>query len=43
MERVHGYSELSPEVNAKGADRALPYGWPCQGVVKFENVSLKYR
>lgn len=43
VERVHGYSELAAEVNAKGADRVLPFGWPCQGVVKFDNVSLKYR
>lgn len=43
VERVHGYSILDPEVNAKGADRVMPYGWPCQGVIKFENVSLKYR
>lgn len=42
MERVHGYSRLNPEVNAEGS-RDPPFGWPFQGVVKFEDVSLKYR
>lgn len=43
VERVNGFSNLNPEVNAKGNDRAVPFGWPVHGVVKFENVSLKYR
>lgn len=43
MERVNGYSKLNPEVNADGARDGAPFGWPCQGVIKFENVTLKYR
>lgn len=43
VERVYAYSRLNTEVNADGSDRAIPFGWPCQGVVKYENVSLKYR
>lgn len=42
VERVNGYSRLRHEVNADGS-RDPPFGWPCHGVVKFENVSLKYR
>lgn len=42
VERVNGYSRLKTEINADGS-RDPPFGWPCQGVVKFENVSLKYR
>lgn len=42
VERVNSYSRLKPEVNADGS-RDPPFGWPCQGVIKFDNVSLKYR
>lgn len=42
MERVNKYSQIEPEVNANGSD-AAPFGWPCQGVVSFKNVYLKYR
>lgn len=42
VERVNGYSKLNAEINANGG-RDPPFGWPCQGVIKFENVSLKYR
>lgn len=42
VERVNGYSRLKSEVNADGS-RNPPFGWPSQGVIKFENVSLKYR
>ncbi|XP_031634883.1 multidrug resistance-associated protein 7 [Contarinia nasturtii] len=42
VERVNNYSKLRPEMNAEGS-RDAPFGWPCQGVVKFENVSFKYR
>lgn len=42
VERVNGYSKLKPEINAEGS-RDPPFGWPVQGVIKFQNVSLKYR
>lgn len=42
VERVHNYCKLKPEVNALGSQDP-PFGWPCQGVVKFDNVSMKYR
>lgn len=42
VERVNKYSQIEPEVNAAGSSKA-PFGWPCQGVVQFSNVYLKYR
>lgn len=42
VERVNGYCKLKPEVNALGSQDP-PFGWPCQGVVKFDDVSMKYR
>lgn len=42
MERVDKYLDLDPEVNAEGSIDP-PFGWPCQGVVSFKDVSLKYR
>lgn len=42
VERVNGYSRLNPEQNADGS-RNSQFGWPSQGVIKFDNVSLKYR
>lgn len=42
VERVTQYiDEIEPESTAFILDP--PYAWPCQGVVKFDNVSLKYR
>lgn len=42
VERVHNYCKLKPERNAKGSQDP-PFGWPFQGVVKFDHVTLKYR
>lgn len=42
VERVHQYCELEEEKNADGTMDA-PFGWPCQGVLSFDNVELKYR
>lgn len=42
VERVDKYSTLRPERNAEGSIDA-PFGWPCQGVIVFDNVSLRYR
>lgn len=42
VERVHSYCKLKPEVNALGSQDP-PFGWPCQGVVKFDDVTMKYR
>lgn len=42
VERVNAYCKLKPEKNANGSQEP-PFGWPCQGVVKFDDVTLKYR
>lgn len=42
VERVHGYCKLKPEVNAAGSQDAS-FGWPIQGVVRFESVTMRYR
>lgn len=42
VERINKYSQVEPEVNASGSTLA-PFGWPCQGVVSFNKVYLKYR
>lgn len=42
VERVNQYCELEEEVNAKGTTDP-PFGWPCQGIVTFNDVYLKYR
>lgn len=41
VERVNEYCNLEPEQNAEGAFDT-PFGWPVQGVVKLDNVCLKY-
>ncbi|XP_058055743.1 ATP-binding cassette sub-family C member 10 [Anopheles bellator] len=42
VERIHQYCQLEPEVNADGSADP-PFGWPSQGVVVFENVTMSYR
>lgn len=42
VERVNQYCNLEREHNYKGAID-VPFGWPCQGVVSFKDVYLKYR
>ncbi|XP_059617131.1 ATP-binding cassette sub-family C member 10 [Phlebotomus argentipes] len=42
VERVSQYCDLEGEVNASGGVDP-PFGWPCQGVVSFDNVVMKYR
>lgn len=42
MERVDNYTNLEPEINADGVANP-PFGWPCQGVIEYNNLSLKYR
>uniref|UniRef100_A0A1B0CZD8 ABC-type xenobiotic transporter n=1 Tax=Phlebotomus papatasi TaxID=29031 RepID=A0A1B0CZD8_PHLPP len=42
VERVSQYCELEGETNASGSIDP-PFGWPCQGVVSFDNVVMKYR
>uniref|UniRef100_A0A7G3AAP6 ABC-type xenobiotic transporter n=1 Tax=Lutzomyia longipalpis TaxID=7200 RepID=A0A7G3AAP6_LUTLO len=42
VERVSQYCELEGEVNANGSIDP-PFGWPCQGVVCFDNAVMKYR
>lgn len=42
VERVHNYCKLRPEANADGTQDP-PFGWPVHGVVKFDNVMMKYR
>ncbi|KAJ6648254.1 ATP-binding cassette sub-family C member 10 [Pseudolycoriella hygida] len=42
VERVGKYCSLEPEVSADGSVNP-PFGWPCQGVISFKDVSLKYR
>lgn len=42
VERVSQYCELEEETNADGT-MDPPYGWPCQGVLSFENVVMSYR
>lgn len=42
VERVHNYCNLQPEKNADGSQDP-PFGWPFQGVVKFDHVTMKYR
>lgn len=42
VERVGKYCKLKPEVNSEGSINA-PFGWPCQGVISFDSVYLKYR
>lgn len=43
VERVNEYSELPPEEDEDDlGTQDPPYGWPCQGVIRFENVSLAY-
>uniref|UniRef100_A0A1L8DUP1 ABC-type xenobiotic transporter n=1 Tax=Nyssomyia neivai TaxID=330878 RepID=A0A1L8DUP1_9DIPT len=42
VERVGQYCELEEEVNADGSVDP-PFGWPCQGVVCFDSVVMKYR
>uniref|UniRef100_A0A336LPK6 ABC-type xenobiotic transporter n=1 Tax=Culicoides sonorensis TaxID=179676 RepID=A0A336LPK6_CULSO len=42
VERVSQYCDLEEEVNADGS-MDPPYGWPCQGVLSFENVVMSYR
>lgn len=42
VERVNQYCNLKTEPNFDGtAD--VPFSWPCQGVVEFKDVFLKYR
>lgn len=52
-ERVNEYCELEAEEEEEeegegssdgltGVIQETPYGWPCQGVIKFDNVSLRY-
>ncbi|XP_035794196.1 multidrug resistance-associated protein 7-like [Anopheles albimanus] len=42
VERINQYCQLETEVNADGSADP-PFGWPSQGVVVFENVSMRYR
>lgn len=42
VERVGKYCNLEPEINADGSVNP-PFGWPCQGVISFKGVCLKYR
>lgn len=42
VERVHQYCDLEEEQNADGT-MDPPFGWPCQGVLSFDNVELRYR
>lgn len=44
VERIDEYCELPPENDEDVTARVHPppYGWPCQGVIKFENVSMSY-
>ena len=42
IERVNQYSCLEKERNASGSMDA-PFGWPCQGVVAFSDVTMRYR
>lgn len=42
VERVSQYiEEVDPEITTYIMDP--PYAWPCQGVISFNNVVLKYR
>lgn len=43
VERIDEYCEL-PAENEEGEIAGVhpPYGWPCQGVIKFETVSMSY-
>ncbi|KAJ4459381.1 Multidrug resistance-associated protein [Paratrimastix pyriformis] len=41
VERIQYYSEQVPQEHHEGA--VPPAGWPQQGVVKFEEVSFRYR
>ncbi|KAG4079388.1 hypothetical protein HA402_008080 [Bradysia odoriphaga] len=42
VERVGKYCKLKPEINFDGSTNP-PFGWPCQGVISFQGVGLKYR
>lgn len=42
VERVDNYCNLKTEHNALGSQDP-PFSWPFQGVIKFDNVSLRYR
>lgn len=42
IERVDKYCTLLPEKNAQGSTEPS-VGWPCQGVITFDNVTLRYR
>lgn len=42
VERIGKYCDLEPEVKVDGSVNP-PFGWPCQGVISFEGVCLKYR
>lgn len=42
VERVGKYCSLDSEVNPEGSINP-PFGWPCQGVISFKDVYLKYR
>ncbi|CAG9799085.1 unnamed protein product [Chironomus riparius] len=42
VERVSQYLKLPSEPNAHGT-MDPPFGWPCQGVIKFKNVFMSYR
>lgn len=42
IERVAQYSDLDKEPNAEGSIDPT-YGWPCQGVIHFNNVIMSYR
>lgn len=42
VERVNKYCHIEPEHNAAGSAEP-PFGWPCQGVVRFDGATLQYR
>ena len=43
VERVHEYI-VETEVESRAQSVVnLPYAWPLQGVVSFQNVSLRYK
>lgn len=42
VERIDKYCTLRTERNASGSTDP-PIGWPCQGVISFEDVTLRYR
>lgn len=42
VERVNQYCRLEKELNVDG-NANPPFGWPCQGVVSFQNVFMSYR